>query len=382
MTADFAASIGDTLDFGSNTPGGFTFQGHSTNANTLSRIAQGNWDYVVLQEQSQRPSFPDNQVNVEVFPYARVLDSLIRAANPCTETVFYMTWGRKNGDAGNCQFWPPVCTYEGMDSLLRLRYEQMAQQNDALVSPVGVVWRHIRQNFPDIELYQADESHPSVAGSYAAACTFYTILFRKDPSLGTYDAGLSPADAATIRDVVKNLVFDNLAQWQVGNFDPMASFSISQPGVYDVNFSNTSLHADSYSWYFGDGNSSSLANPSHIYADTGSYQVLLVAQACSRSDSMILNLQIVDPTGISQQTRPSCLLYPNPVGNTLNLESTLFEQAGTYIQILNAQGQVLLQEQAKFGLKQQISTAVLPKGLYHVQVIQGQVVVYTQTITK
>src|SRR5690606_1716533 len=122
------------------------------------------------------------QVETEVFPYAKKLDSLVRHYNSCAETVFYMTWGYKNGDAGNCAVYPPICTYQGMDSLLRSRYTMMADSNDALVSPVGPVRRYLRTYHPAIELYDIDGSHPSVAGTYAAACSFYSVLFRKDPS--------------------------------------------------------------------------------------------------------------------------------------------------------------------------------------------------------
>lgn len=88
MIADVALTTGDTLIYDSNTPGGYTLQQHSTNATTLAMISTGAWDFVVLQEQSQLPSFPIEQVEVEVFPYAALLDSLISQANPCTETVF------------------------------------------------------------------------------------------------------------------------------------------------------------------------------------------------------------------------------------------------------------------------------------------------------
>ncbi|HEY0262763.1 MAG TPA: hypothetical protein VGB95_07035, partial [Chitinophagales bacterium] len=94
MIADAAASTNDILIFDSNAPGGYTLQEHSTNSTSLTKIAVGNWDYVVLQEQSQFPSFPDWQVEEDVFPYAKELDSIINAENPCAETVFYMTWGR------------------------------------------------------------------------------------------------------------------------------------------------------------------------------------------------------------------------------------------------------------------------------------------------
>jgi hypothetical protein len=40
----------------------------------------------------------------------------------------------------------------------------MAETNDAIVAPVGAVWNYIRQNHPEIELYNPDESHPSLIG--------------------------------------------------------------------------------------------------------------------------------------------------------------------------------------------------------------------------
>ena len=93
MVAEVALSAGDTLIFDSNTPGGFTLEGHSTNEGSLNKIKSGNWDFVVLQEQSQRPSLPIEQVMENVFPYAHILDSIINEFNPCGETAFYMTWG-------------------------------------------------------------------------------------------------------------------------------------------------------------------------------------------------------------------------------------------------------------------------------------------------
>ncbi|HRO43368.1 MAG TPA: T9SS type A sorting domain-containing protein [Flavipsychrobacter sp.] len=218
LLTTLAASAGDVVITDANIPGGTTLKNHSTNPTTLSKIALGTWDYVVLQEQSQIPSFPDAQVDMDMYPYAKILDSLIRKANICTETVFYMTWGRKNGDASNCTFFPPVCTYSGMDSLLRLRYQTLADTNDAILSPVGAVWRKLRNTNPTINLYDADESHPSLAGSYAAACAFYATLFSKNPTTITANAGLPPADAAAIRAAAKAVVYDSLQYWKIGTY--------------------------------------------------------------------------------------------------------------------------------------------------------------------
>ena len=235
MIADISASTNDTLIIDSNTPGGYTLQGHSTNITSLAKIALGNWDYVVLQEQSQLPSFPIGQVETEVFPYAQLLDSLINAENTCAETVFYMTWGRKNGDASNCASWTPVCTYAGMDSLLNLRYCMMADSNNAILSPVGAIWNYLRQNFPLIELYQTDESHPTVAGTYAAACSFYTAMFRKDPTAITFNSTLTLDDATNIKNATKLLVYNNLLNWHIGQYDSLNNLNCIASYIIEEN---------------------------------------------------------------------------------------------------------------------------------------------------
>ncbi|HRI41145.1 MAG TPA: SGNH/GDSL hydrolase family protein, partial [Bacteroidia bacterium] len=122
---NFCLAAGDTLIVDSSAPGGYTFEAHSTDATTLQKIAAGGWDFVILQEQSQRPAFPPSQVEQEVYPFAQVLDSLIHVSNPCAKTVFFMTWGRKYGDQSNCAFYPMICTYEGMQMRLRESYVEM-----------------------------------------------------------------------------------------------------------------------------------------------------------------------------------------------------------------------------------------------------------------
>lgn len=110
MIADLANSLGDTLTFDSHTPGGYTAFQHSADITSISKIAQGNWDYVSIQCQSQEPAFSPAQVNSQTLPYIISLDSTIQATNSCAETLYFMTWGRKNGDASNCSNYPPICT--------------------------------------------------------------------------------------------------------------------------------------------------------------------------------------------------------------------------------------------------------------------------------
>ena len=318
MVSKLAQSTGDNLVYSNNTPGGYTLQGHSTNSASLNFIQQGGWDYVVLQDQSQRPSFPISQVMVEVFPYAASLSNTIVQYNPCAKPLFFMTWGRKYGDAGNCASWPPVCTYTGMDSLLNLRYRMMADSNDAYVSPVGAVWHYIRDNYSSIDLYSPDNSHPSLAGSYAAACTFYSLVFQKDPTVISDDYGLSASDAINIRNAAKIIAFDSLAKWNVGSYLPKAAFTINQTAA-TIQFSNQSQYSSDYLWYFGDGDSSTVFEPSHIYAQSGTYTTMLKVSKCLNTDTISYKITIA-PDAINSSNFIKPILYPNPVMDVVNIK--------------------------------------------------------------
>ncbi len=62
--------------------------------------------------------------------------------------------------------------------------------------------------------------------------------------------------------------------------DPIASFSESGGNVTPATivFQNTSQNADSYLWRFGDGDSSTITNPTHVYDQHGDYTVMLIAK--------------------------------------------------------------------------------------------------------
>ena len=371
MVYDVALSTGDSLYVDKITPGGFRFLNHAVNSATLNLIADTSWNYVVLQAQSQEPSWPIVQVQADVFPYAQILCDSIRANNSCSKPVFYMTWGRKNGDTFNCPFWPPVCTYEGMDSLLNERYQTMADDNDAFVSPVGAVWKYIRANYPNIELYTQDESHPSPAGSYAAACTFYTIFLRKDPSQINFDAGLTASEAANIRNAAKVVAYDDLLNWNVGKFDPKANFTYAKNQL-TVDFSNSSTNSTEYLWFFGDGDSSSLENPQHTYITSGQYFVSLNAIDCGQFDSKLDT--VIFSLGINDlEPEEKTKVYPNPAKNFINIEwlGNQVIEVNT-IMIFDAVGREVLRKDIQGNPHPiNVDTHTFPAGIYYLNLILG-----------
>jgi hypothetical protein len=241
LLADIANSTGKTLIFDMNAPGGYYLGEHLTNPTSLAKIASGNWDNVVLQEQSMALAYPSTYMNF--IPYSVRLDSIIKVHNLCAQTMFYSTWGRRPGDAYLCT--PPECavdtlitrTYYEMDSTITSHYKVFADSVKASMTPVGAAWRYIRQNYPSIELFQPDESHPSLAGSYAAACCFYATLFRSDPTFVAFNSGLSVTDAANIKYAVKQVVYDHLSDWNVGPYDYLLDSSCLVLGA-DENTTN------------------------------------------------------------------------------------------------------------------------------------------------
>ncbi|RLD38057.1 MAG: hypothetical protein DRI74_04990 [Bacteroidetes bacterium] len=346
VLSNLAKSTGDSLFYNSNTPGGYTLQGHSTNPTSLSLIQQGGWDLMVLQEQSQLPSFPISQVLSQSYPYSVSLCNNFYQHNPCGQPLFFMTWGRKNGDQSNCATWPPVCTYAGMDSLLNLRYRMYADSNQALVSPVGAVWHYIRNHHPNIDLYSSDQSHPSMAGTYAAATTFYSLIFQKDPTNIKDDQGLSSTVAMDIRAAAKIIAFDSLAKWNMGKFSPVAGFSYSSQ-TDTILFHNTSLYAANFVWDFGDGDTAVTSNPVHIYKAPGTYKVILKAIKCNVLDTTSLFVTIL-PNGMIKLQLPQMEVYPNPSNSIIHIrfsqsllpsEILLFSIDGRRIRSIEAKSQ-------------------------------------------
>ncbi len=359
LTYDAALSTGDTLIYDEHTPGGQRLLDHAASPTAISKIYSNKWDYVILQAQSQEPSWPIQQVQQEVFKPAKLLCDTIRANYSCTRPVFYMTWGRKNGDAMNCPNWPPVCTYDGMDSLLNERYQIMGDDNDAFVSPVGAVWHYIRDNYPNIELYSADESHPSLEGSYVAACTFYTIFLRKDPTNISFTPGIDPVMAQDIRESVKAVVYDSLLNWNVGKFDPIADFNtVDTTSSSLISFTNTSLNADAYWWGFGNGDTSIIENPSYSFLP-GVHEITLISSKCGVSDTLTKTIVVVVNGNGEKNSEEIIEVYPNPASEWVYFKS-ISNVTISSIAVFNSEGkQVTL-----VGSQNQMDVSNFPKGVY------------------
>jgi hypothetical protein len=47
--------------------------------------------------------------------------------------------------------------------------------------PVGLAWQRFLSKHDEPVLHDQDQSHPTLAGSYLAACVFFSVLFKESP---------------------------------------------------------------------------------------------------------------------------------------------------------------------------------------------------------
>lgn len=327
-------SKGDKLTFDSQTAGGATFNGHSTNAATYAKINSKPWDYVVLQGQSQEVSFSDSQVNSGSLPYVKQISDSVYSAKFCTDLMLFMTWGYINGDSQ----WQPISTYGGMQSRIRNGYQRIADSVQASVSPVGMAWKYVRENYPNINLYAGDGSHPSPEGSYLAACTFYGSIFRKSPVGATFYGTLPQTSAEQLQLAAETAVMDSLDLWHLRSPQnhTIADFNVTQ-NAEQLTCTNSSWKAQSYNWDFGDGSSSTIENPIHTFAVNGNFTVSLDAISNCNIDQKQESIQITT-VGLNEFEKFSLKL--------LTLENNHYQITGDnlseeFVQLIDFNGRVI-----------------------------------------
>lgn len=141
----------------------------------------------------------------------------------------------------------------------------------------------------------------------------HTIYFSR---AGIKDITLVASNIAGSDTNIQTLLLDTL---------PTVNFSWNVQGT-TVDFINQSSNASSYSWDFGDGNTSTDFQPTHSYAANGIYVVtLIVTNGCGNN---IINYDVnVGITGIASDLSSGIQAYPNPNQGSLFIRSSLLDHS-------------------------------------------------------
>lgn len=160
--------------------------------------------------------------------------------------------------------------------------------------------------------------------SVCAGCGGYSDLPTTPNAWSSKNRGIRPwGDSTGCNNAL--LKIDLKAQDLFSGFEAPNNACLSDT----VEFQNTSQLADSYYWFFGDGDSSSLENPAHQYAEPGTYQVKMVAEnlnSCTVTDTVTDSITIYDhldaqfSSDTSQCTNSIQFEYENNFGNRWHWE--------------------------------------------------------------
>jgi len=219
--AGTSASVSDL------TGGGMKLYEHADNAESNGNqwntaLTTNQYEFVILQDQSQVPSFPTTESYWQNSKNGAIrLDSMIEDAG--AETIFFMTWGYRDGDAQNAWLNPD---YPTMQANLEAGYNMYAENITTAdrvpyIAPVGLAYKAIydgiiaeggtptNQGTLFYNLYSSDGSHPSTRGTYLAACVMHSTI-TGDSSIGMADPfDLNENERLQLQQAADSVIFDD-----------------------------------------------------------------------------------------------------------------------------------------------------------------------------
>ena len=165
MVGALAQSAGQDMEFRAFTRGGATLLELELHPELRSLLNE-KWDFVVLQEHStQGFSSWNGELNVNDPIYflqgARLIAQRVNKA----KIILYATWARKN--------------HPEFQSHLDYGYMLASRDINATIAPAGRAWAAVRDQPSAPELFVADGSHPTPAGSYLSACVIMRTIFSR-----------------------------------------------------------------------------------------------------------------------------------------------------------------------------------------------------------
>lgn len=138
-------------------------------------------------------------------------------------------------------------------------------------------------------------------------------------------------------------------------------------------FTNTSTDATEYLWSFGDGNSSTLENPTHTYIKPGTYIITLTATNSCQSNTSVRSASASTNSNDLINAFAAEIL-PNPNQGAFALHLNLPYSINGNIKIMDVTGKVISSKEVNLYEGEQRLTfdqLELSKGMYYLQISSG-----------
>lgn len=356
LVKGIAQEAGWYLEYAMHAPGGATVgdsvQGsyaHMENPAVYDLIRQGNWNYVVLQDNQGRfvydyGVFKPSARTIE--GHKRIMDSTLHY-NPCAAMVWFCGWAFKDGS-------PPYGN-TGIEMIDRIdaNYKFMNDSLQQIIAPIGAAWKRSILAQPDVDLWDADGAHASLQGSYLTAAVLFSTLFKRDPSLLDFNGGLPAPQAALFRQRAYATVRDSFTV----NNEPAFTLPLTYSGGALVTAPGYSL----YEYYKNGVKVASIPAATYTTPPEGCYQVT----ARSAGGCLYRSAEFCpEPTAISYRgaANYSLRVYPNPAKDELRLS---LDKPGTpaEISVYTPEGRLVISQVSR-QQEARLDISRLSPGLY------------------
>lgn len=215
------------------------------------------YDYVIVQDHRETMlTNPTKSENSIIF-----LKDLIESSG--SEMILYETQADYTGNTFKINGSLVYLDHYMMQYYLTKNYFNIGNRNNLKVSACGPNYTRCGELFPEINLYNQDNLHPSVAGSYLAACTLYETIFNKSAYENSFIPGseldennllkdLSLEDALKIKkicDVRLKLDNYNLNITKTTNGQLNVKYEISEGNDYLTNNSSDAIYTNKIEFF-------------------------------------------------------------------------------------------------------------------------------------
>jgi hypothetical protein len=181
---------------------------------TEIKIAEKDWDFVILQEGTVRLLIPEvRKYKVE----SAISEIRNRLLNPGCKFVLFKTWPSKkeypkqycyskwaiNHSLENDKYCSPeIKNLEQEIKLINKSYDSVAEKYGLILSDNGNKFHEVLTEYPFIDVYD-DDIHPNKYGAFLNACIFYQILTGKKASELNYTGKIEPDTANLLKKIAE-----------------------------------------------------------------------------------------------------------------------------------------------------------------------------------
>lgn len=137
--------------------GNYAIIDHWNDGKVQNQISTKNYDFVIIQQGPSSQAW-GREILIE---YGRKLSELCKQND--TKLCYFMVW-------------PSLSYYHTFDGVIK-NYRDAASINEAILSPVGEVWKEHFDATDNFDYYSSDGFHPSLKGSQVAADVIVDSLF-------------------------------------------------------------------------------------------------------------------------------------------------------------------------------------------------------------